>query len=691
MQATTNFASLIMQPSITNFAPADLPLRRTVMDWGIRGVSAFGAAACRMVGPRVGGQFGILLYHRIAEEVSGIERPSINVSPRQFERQIRGLVQAGFVFWSLGRVQDHIARGERIPPYVVVLTFDDGFESIYRNAWPLLRELHLPATVFLATAYLDSEQPFPFDHWGQTHSRSAPAAAYRPMTVEQCREMAASGLIDFGAHTHTHEDFRDRPIAFREDLETNIAVLKKMFGRSDVSFAFPYGTPHLGFTDNALTAAAREAGVRCALTTRGTLVKPADSPFAWGRFTVFPWDSSATLAAKLGGWYSWAPEFKNRLFGRVIPTPTLTPIASTLDTRNSALDTPADGTGGPSTSSQHQRTISIIIPTFNRAGWLADALRSLIQQRTDGEFEFEIVVCDNASTDDTASVVASIAGASPIPIRYCRQAKPGDAPTRNHALRQATGQWLAFFDDDQLAPENWLSELVAAAEKTGGPIVGGAVQLDLTPQERVEFGAHICEALRETNLYPQLQPYLRRALPGTGNALVARSVFDTIGNFDESFINGGSDHNFFARARAAGFALWYTPSAVIRHRVDPRRLSVECLRLDAFSGGVQHAEHVDFKQHGLRTVLKCGLGRVVQALLIHGPLMFAAWLRGDRGKVLGRRVRLWRTEGYLRKCIAIVAPRLFPQQRFFDSLSFRHGRPNPKVTHPRIHQPKEPA
>ncbi|MDA1016271.1 MAG: polysaccharide deacetylase family protein, partial [Planctomycetota bacterium] len=129
-------------------------------------MSGFGAAACRMVGPRVGGQFGILLYHRIADEVSAVERPSINVPPRQFERQIRGLVQAGFVFWPLSRVLENAARGECVPPYVVVLTFDDGFEGVYLNAWPVLRELNVPATVFLATAYLGSEQPFPFDHWG---------------------------------------------------------------------------------------------------------------------------------------------------------------------------------------------------------------------------------------------------------------------------------------------------------------------------------------------------------------------------------------------------------------------------------------------------------------------------------------------------------------------------------------------
>jgi glycosyltransferase involved in cell wall biosynthesis/peptidoglycan/xylan/chitin deacetylase (PgdA/CDA1 family) len=708
-----NMASPITQQTLTRFAPADAVLRRTVSDWGIRAVSAFGSAACRMVGPRVGTQFGILLYHRIADEVVGIERPTINVSPRRFESQIRGLVQAGFVFWPLRRVLDCVARGEHIPPYVVVLTFDDGFEGVYRNAWPVLRELNVSATVFLATAYLGSEQPFPFDHWGQRNSRVVPSTAFRPLNIAQCRELAASGLIEFGAHTHTHEDFRHRPIAFRKDLETNIETLQKLFGRSDVTFAFPYGTPRLGYVDASLTNAARETGVRCALTTHSSLVKPGDSPFAWGRFTVFPWDNSKTLAAKLGGWYGWAPALKNRLLGRDRGEERLTgrgkgesgkgkaesgvrsakSHASTgllpLNSQPSTLN-PQLSTLNPqlSTLNSQLSTLSVIVPTFNRADWLADALHSLTRQQTDGRFEFEIVVCDNASTDNTASVVASVAESSMVPIRYCFQSKVGDAPTRNRALQEATGQWLAFFDDDQLAPENWLSELVAAAEKTGGSIVGGAVQLDLSAQQRSEFCFAVCEALRETDLYPQLQPYLRQALPGTGNALVSRAVFDAIGDFDESFVSGGSDYEFFGRARAAGFAMWYTPDAVIRHRVDPSRLSMERLRLDALSGGAEHAEHIDLKRLGLRRVLGSGLARAVQAVVIHTPLMLEAWLRHDRGRVLGRCIRLWRTEGYLRKCIALVAPTLFPQQRFFDSLSFRHGRPPTKVQQPKAQQPK---
>ena len=62
------------------------------------------------------------------------------------------------------------------------------------------------------------------------------------------------------------------------------------------------------------------------------------------------------------------------------------------------------------------------------------------------------------------------------------------------------------------------------------------------------------------------------------------------------------------------------------------------------------------------------------ATLVTVPALVAAWLRGDEGQVLGRQTILWRAEGYLRKTLSVIAPRLFAQRRFFESLEFRNGR-----------------
>jgi peptidoglycan/xylan/chitin deacetylase (PgdA/CDA1 family) len=198
-------------------------------------------------------------------------------------------------------VIDFHNRGKRIPPKTFVVTFDDGYENVYRYAWPVLKELVVPATIFLATAYLDSELPFPFDDWTAAGSMRVPGESWKPLTTEQCHEMQREGLVTLGTHTHTHGIFRGRPEALHRDLLVSLDVLRTRFGVTDCPFAFPYG-----ITDPDLTDAARATGVSCSLTTQSGLVAPNTDPFTWGRWTVESSDTASTLAAKLAGWYSVA-------------------------------------------------------------------------------------------------------------------------------------------------------------------------------------------------------------------------------------------------------------------------------------------------------------------------------------------------------------------------------------------------
>ena len=315
--------------------------------------------------------------------------------------------------------------------------------------------------------------------------------------------------------------------------------------------------------------------------------------------------------------------------------------------------------------------ISIVVPTFNRAGWLSEALESLTCQRTDGRFSYEVIVVDNASTDATREVVEGFASAAPV--RYIHQDKPGDAPTRNQGVAAAGGQWIAFFDDDELAKEDWLLELYTAATKAGAFIVGGAVHLHLTEEQSFQLGPICRGALRELKPYRDMRPYSGKLMPGCGNAIVAREVFDRIGSFDTTLVNGGSDTDFFLRARTAGYMPWYTPKAVILHRVPPSRLSVEYFRWDALQGGDNIATH-DFRRSSRARMVLLSIARAGQAALVHLPLLIRGWMRRTPGAVLGRKTRLWRAEGYLRKTLALLAPRAFPQSKFFKSLEFRSGR-----------------
>ncbi|MBC8355952.1 MAG: polysaccharide deacetylase family protein [Planctomycetes bacterium] len=247
----------------------------------------------RLLGPTNQNAFGILTYHRVADGV-GPDPAMLNVSPTLFRKQITGLLRLGYRPLPLRTLIEQRENQQRLSSHTFAIVFDDGFYDVYRKAWPILREFAVPATVFLATRYLDSHDRFPFDDWSQDDVETA-----RPLSTLECREMLDSGLIELGSHTHSHEDFRDRPVAFRADLKESVDTLKANFQIASPTFSFPYG-----FTSPELTDIVRDLGLLCALTADCQLVTANDDPFQWGRFGATNLDTASSLAAKLGGWYS---------------------------------------------------------------------------------------------------------------------------------------------------------------------------------------------------------------------------------------------------------------------------------------------------------------------------------------------------------------------------------------------------
>lgn len=258
-------------------------------------------------GSRAGDRFAILMYHRVAQARAGAPAPTWNVTPSRFRAQMTGLAARGFRFSSLRSVVADAVAGRKIPAGTVVVTFDDGYANNYVHAWPVLRELGIPATIFVASAYVGSGAPFPFDRWSTDNAATLPAEDWLPLTWEQCREMEAWGLVEIGSHSHRHLDFRGDAAAFRRDLDESRAELAAGLGaaRRDLLFAFPYGGRAEGHASEALMAVVREAGLACALTTETELVSASSSPFGWGRLEAVGSDSPATLAAKAAGWYEW--------------------------------------------------------------------------------------------------------------------------------------------------------------------------------------------------------------------------------------------------------------------------------------------------------------------------------------------------------------------------------------------------
>ncbi len=286
-----------------------------------RAIGNLGACLNAVLGSRVSNQIGILTYHRVEETLPGLPPPHHNVPPEQFERQLKGLLKRGHKFIALCDLLNARRNNRHLPPKTTIVTFDDIFQSVYRHAWPVLQKHNIPATLFISTGYLDHDIPFHFDEWGVHFASHVPPEMIRGLTTAELLEMQADPLITIGAHTHTHNDFRGQPEVFRTDLQRSIDILEELTQTNSLPFAFPYGCPYKGFAGDDLITIAKETTLFCALTTEAVTVDHLqDDPFRWGRMNAFPWDTAATLSAKLCGWYSWAPKLrraiKNTMRGR---------------------------------------------------------------------------------------------------------------------------------------------------------------------------------------------------------------------------------------------------------------------------------------------------------------------------------------------------------------------------------------
>jgi len=298
---------------------------------------------------------------------------------------------------------------------------------------------------------------------------------------------------------------------------------------------------------------------------------------------------------------------------------------------------------------------------------LAKAIASLIEQRVD--FEYEIVVVDNSSSDHTQDVIGAAIVDSPIPIRSVIEHTPGISAARNRSIREARGEWIASIDDDEIADPNWLQQLMIAAQRHAARCVGGRVELQL-PSETIDALSPVCrDLLGESTLGDCETPYTRRITPSTCNVLIHRSVFEEVGGFDEEEKEGGEDTDLFRRIRQAGIVAWHNPHAILHHHVPDYRLNQKYLLWSAERNGWHIAKREHFAQGRWLFPLVLA-GRFGQMALRFLPRFWAAQMLGTPSEVLGARCLLRRSKAYIQGGITLLIPNVFSKEH----LDFRSER-----------------
>ncbi|MFO0941380.1 MAG: glycosyltransferase family A protein [Pirellulales bacterium] len=288
--------------------------------------------------------------------------------------------------------------------------------------------------------------------------------------------------------------------------------------------------------------------------------------------------------------------------------------------------------------------ISVAIATYNRAETLRRALSSISRLHHD-QFQIEVVVIDNGSSDHTRDVVAAVAESCPFPITSFYEAQAGLPFARNRAVKESRGQWIAFFDDDQLTDPQWLVKLYRTAVREQVLCVGGSRSLLLESNTTVELPSYCRELLGEIN-QQESGDYHILNLPCTGNVLIHRSLFEQWGMFDERVLDGGEDSDFFNRLLHGGVRCVYEPSAAVQHLIPATRLESDYLQRIAFRHGI-HVCRRDLQYRGKWATYLSAAARVL-LVGISAPCKIAcASLVARRNEVISHYCKWRRACGYL--------------------------------------------
>ncbi len=183
------------------------------------------------------------MYHYIEEPSVTTTLKGLYVKPSAFAAQLQALEDGGYQTVFVSEIAAGLKAGKNPPAKSVALTFDDGYEDFYTNAFPLLQKHQAKATVYVIVNALDKP-------------------GY--LSRAQLEELAKSPLIEIGSHTFNHPDLRRKKQKDADfEIRASRRILSGMTGQPILTFAYPFG-----YYDQADQAIASSSGYLAAVSVR---------------------------------------------------------------------------------------------------------------------------------------------------------------------------------------------------------------------------------------------------------------------------------------------------------------------------------------------------------------------------------------------------------------------------------------
>ena len=272
---------------------------------------------------------------------------------------------------------------------------------------------------------------------------------------------------------------------------------------------------------------------------------------------------------------------------------------------------------------------TVALCTHNHADRLVRTLADLALLKAPRQ-PWELLVIDNGCRDGTPELLARHAWLPGWQVRVVREDKLGLSNARNRAISEARGEYVIFMDDDETPDPNWLCAYERLIDAQHPDAFGGRQVVlfeDVRPPWlRDELLGFLGELNRSNDIVPLTDPYT--PFYG-GNFGFRKTVCERVGNFDPMLGRKGSDNtggeevHFYRRLLDAGFKVWWTPDAIIHHRIQAAKL-----------------------ERGYFLDLHYRMGRM-EAIRTRGmgSRLPPRYLFGQLARAMGTVLRLWRESG----------------------------------------------
>lgn len=270
--------------------------------------------------------------------------------------------------------------------------------------------------------------------------------------------------------------------------------------------------------------------------------------------------------------------------------------------------------------------LSLIVATYNRSASLIRALESVAEQDAPIS-EWECIVVNNNSTDDTQERFAEFVAAHPdVNVRMVTELRQGLSFARNRGIRESEAEYIAIIDDDERISPNFITSYISLFDNTPDAAAAGGPIVAEYPSGRPRWMSHFTERPVANTMYfgDKVREFPDGRIPGGGNMAMRRSavrrygVFDTsLGYVGESLV-GGEESDLFERLRIAEAKYYYVPTAVMYHIIPTEKLTAEYLKRLSYNIGVSQLRRARY-YHRVKRV------RFMEIMKWIATLAMAAW------------------------------------------------------------------